>query len=147
MKKQLPALIAAVLMTGFIALAMVVTSANALLNKNGVDPANSPSTSTVATTDPVSSADQAQIQQLQNRINEYAQREQQYQQREQQYQQTVQQYQQTLANDQQQIQQAAMQVQQIQQLLAALQQRGLIRIQPDGTILIAGGGRGEGDGG
>jgi peptidoglycan hydrolase CwlO-like protein len=129
MKKQLPALIAAVLMTVFIALVMVVTSANALLNKNAVDPSNSASTS--AATEAASNASQAQIKQLQDRINEYAQREQQYQQREQQAQQTI-------SNDQQQLQQAALQVQQIQQLLSALQDRGLIRIQNNGTILITG---------
>jgi TolA-binding protein len=136
MKKQLPALIAAILMTGFIALTMVVTSANALLNKNAVDPSNSSSATTVTAADSASSVDQAQIQQLQDRINQYAQREQQYQQREQQYQQTI-------SNNQQQVQQAALQVQQIQQLLAALQQRGLIRIQRDGTIVISGGGDGN----
>ncbi len=131
MKKQLPALVAAILMTAFIALIMVVTSANALLNKNGVDPSNSASVGTSTSTDSVSSTSQAQIKQLQDRINEYAQREQQYQQREQQYQQTI-------GSDQLQLQQAAVQFQQIQQLLSALQDRGLIRIQNNGTILITG---------
>ena len=138
MKKQLPALIASILMTGLIALVMFVTSANALFNPNSVAPANSPSANTGTTTDAAASADQAQIQQLQDRINEYAQREQQYQQREQQYQQREQQYQQSLANDQTEVQQAERQMQQIQQLLAALQDRGLIRIQDNGTILITG---------
>ena len=131
MKKQLPALVAAILMTAFIALAMVVTSANALLNKNAVDPLNSAAASTGTSIDSVSNASQAQIKQLQDRINEYAQREQQYQQREQQYQQT-------LASDQLQLQQAAVQLQQIQQLLSALQDRGLIQITNNGTILITG---------
>jgi peptidoglycan hydrolase CwlO-like protein len=129
MKKQLPALIAAALMTIFIALVMVVTGANALFNTNSVDPSNSPAANTSAAVDTSVSA--AQIQQLQDRINEYVQREQQYQQREQQLQQTIQ-------NNQQEVQQATEQLQQIQQLLAALQERGLIRIQRNGTILITG---------
>jgi len=129
MKKQLPALIAAILMTSIIALVMVVTSANALFNTNSVDPSNSQTTNVSAPADSNSNA--AQIQQLQDRINEYAQREQQYQQREQQLQQTIQ-------SDQQQVQEAASEIQQIQQLLAALQQRGLISIQRNGTILITG---------
>jgi ABC-type transport system involved in cytochrome bd biosynthesis fused ATPase/permease subunit len=128
MKKQLPALLAALLMTGFISLVMVVTSANALLNKNTVDPANSVS-SAANTSAAVTSADQAQIKQLQDRINEYAQREQQFQQREQQYQQMLQ-------SDQQQLEQSTAQTQQFQQFLLALQQRGLIRIQNNGTVLI-----------
>jgi TolA-binding protein len=131
MKKQLPALVAAILMTAFIALAMIVTSANALMNKNTVDPSNSASASTSAATDSIPSANQAQIKQLQDRINVYAQREQQYQQREQQYQQKLQ-------DNQLRVQQAAAQLQQIQQLLSALQDRGLIRIQNNGTILITG---------
>lgn len=124
MKKQLPALLAAFLITGFITLVMFVTGANALLNKNSVDPASSG-----ASTSSASSVEQAQIKQLQDRINEYALREQQYQQREQQYRQTLQ-------SNQLQLQQAASQVQQIQQLLSALQARGLIQIQNNGTILI-----------
>jgi peptidoglycan hydrolase CwlO-like protein len=129
MKKQLPALIAAILMTGFIALVMFVTSANALFNTNSVDPSNSPAANVSVAADTSSSA--AQIQQLQDRINEYAQREQQYQQREKQLQQTIQ-------DNQQQVQQAESQIQQIQQLLSALQERGLILIQRNGTILITG---------
>lgn len=128
MKKQLPALLAASLMTGLISLVMVVTSANALLNKNSVDPANSVSTSSISSVS-VSGADQTQIKQLQDRINEYAQREQQYQQREQQYQQTLQ-------SDQQQLSQAAAQIQQFQQFLVALQERGIIKIRSDGSVLI-----------
>ena len=130
MKKQLPALLAALLMTALITLVMVVTSANALFNKNSTDVANSVSAKPDAAAVSISAVDQAQIQQLQDRINEYAQREQQYQQREKQYQQTIQ-------DGQQQVQQAAQQIQQIRQLLSALQERGLIVIQPDGSILLA----------
>ena len=110
MKKQFPAFLAALLVTGFIAFAMVVTSANALLNKNGTVVSNDPSAISATT-----NSNQAQIDQLQARINEYQQREVQYQQ--------------MLQQDQQQIQQ-------FQQFLVAMQQAGLIQIRRDGTILI-----------
>jgi hypothetical protein len=128
MKKQLPALIAAFLMTGFITLVMVVTSANALLNQNAVDPSSSASTVSAASAS-TTSLDQAQIQQLQDRIKEYTQREQQYQQRELQYQQELQ-------ASQTKLSEATVQVQQFQQFLLALQERGLIRIQENGSVLI-----------
>ena len=60
MKKQLPAFIAAMLVTGFIALAMIVTSANALMNKNGTVVSNNP-----ASVSSTTNIDQAQIEQLQ----------------------------------------------------------------------------------
>ena len=50
MKKQLPALLAALLMTGVITLVMVVTSANALLNQNTTTVAPSASTAPDAQT-------------------------------------------------------------------------------------------------
>jgi predicted PurR-regulated permease PerM len=130
MKKQLPALLAALLMTALITLVMVVTSANALFNKNSTNVVNSVSAQPDSAAVSISAVDQAKIQQLQDRVNEYAQREQQYQQREKQYQQTIQ-------DGQLQVQQAAQQIQQIRQLLSALQERGLIVIQPDGSILLA----------
>ena len=112
MKKQIPALFAAFVVTGFIALAMVVTGVNALVNKNGTVVSNDPAVTSSTTT---TSIDQAQIDQLQARINEYQQREMQYQQ--------------LLQQDQQQ-------VQQFQQFLFAMQQAGLIQIRSDGTVLI-----------
>lgn len=121
MKKQIPALLAAIVMTALIALGMTVTGVNALLNKNGTDPTS------VAAKPAITGADTsaAQIAQLQQRINEYAQREQQYQQ--------------IIQNNKQQVRQAAEETQQIQQLLFALQSRGLIQVQRDGTIMITGG--------
>ena len=119
MKKQIPALIAAFLVTGFIALAMVVTSANALMNKNGTVASNDPSAVSSAST---TNINQAQIDQLQARINEYQQREAQYQQ--------------LLQQDQQQIQQ-------FRQFLFAMQQAGLIQLRSDGTVVITGGRRGD----
>jgi peptidoglycan hydrolase CwlO-like protein len=112
MKKQFPALIAAFLVTGFIAIAMGVTGVNALINKNGTvvsnDPAGSSSTASTG-------LNQAQIEQLQARINEYKQREEQYQQ--------------LLQQDQQQIQQ-------YKQFIFAMQQAGLIQIRSDGTVIV-----------
>ena len=116
MKKQLPALVAALAITGFIALAMVVTSANALINKNGTAVSNDPAALSSSTT-----TSQAQIDQLQARINEYQQREAQYQQL---------------------LQQDQAQIQQFQQFLFAMQQAGLIQIRSDGTIVITGRGGG-----
>jgi peptidoglycan hydrolase CwlO-like protein len=119
MKKQIPAFLAALVVTGFITMAMIVTSANALMNKNGTVVSNDPAITSSTTT---TSIDQAQIDQLQARINEYQQRETQYQQ--------------LLQQDQQQIQQ-------FQQFLFAMQQAGLIQIRSDGTVLITA--RGGGD--
>lgn len=112
MRKKIPALIAAILVTGFTAMAMGVTGVNALLNKNGTIVSNNPSvSSSTASTD----INQAQIDQLQARIGEYQQREEQYQQ--------------LLQQDQQQIQQ-------YKQFIFALQQAGLIQIRSDGTVLV-----------
>ena len=110
MKKQLPAFLAAMLVTGFIALAMIVTSANALMNKNGTAVSNNPASASSST-----NIDQAQIDQLQARIGEYQQRETQYQQ--------------LLQQDQQQIQQ-------YKQFIFAMQQAGLIQIRSDGTVIV-----------
>ena len=116
MKKQIPAFFAAMLVTGFIALAMLVTSANAFMNKNGTAVSNDAALSAATTS---KSIDQAQIEQLQARIDEYQQRELQYQQL---------------------VQQDQQQIQQFRQFLFALQQAGLIQIRGDGTILITGNG-------
>jgi TolA-binding protein len=113
MNKQLPAFIAAMIVTGFIALAMLVTGANALMNKNGTVVSNDPAAISATTTTGI---DQAQIDQLQARIAEYQGREAQYQQ--------------LLQQDQQQLQQ-------FQQVLVAMQRAGLIQIRSDGTILLA----------
>jgi len=124
MKKQIPALIAAFIVTCVIAGFMVAVSANAYFNQSGVTVSNSPTGA--ANVSQVTNNQQAQIDQLQGRIQEYQQREQQYQ--------TI------LQQDQQQIQQDQQTFQQVQQLLMILQQRGLIQIQNDGRIIISGGG-------
>ena len=133
MRKQIPALLAAFLMTGVIALSMGVVGVNALYNSNSSTVSNVPVTA--AASAPVSATtmsglvDQAKITQLQDLVNQYQAREQQYQQREQQYQQQLQ-------TDQTQLVQATNQIQQFQQLLADLQDRGIISIDQNGTITI-----------
>jgi peptidoglycan hydrolase CwlO-like protein len=110
MNKKIPALLAAFLVTGFIATAMILTSVNAFLNQNGTTVSNTPSTVSAA-----SNPNQTQVDQLQARVDEYAQREVQYQQL---------------------IQTNQTQIQQYQQFILSLQQAGLIRINNDGTVNI-----------
>jgi peptidoglycan hydrolase CwlO-like protein len=124
MRKQISAILAALFITGFIALCMTVVGASALVNKNSVPVSNSPQANVVASTTNDPTAVQAEIQQLQNRINEYQQREQQYQQE--------------LQTAQQQLQSANSQISQFQQLLQVMQQRGLIFINQNGQIYLPG---------
>jgi septal ring factor EnvC (AmiA/AmiB activator) len=125
MRKQISAILAALFITGFIALCITVVGANALVNKNSVPVSNSPQATVVASSanDP-SAATQTQIQQLEDRINQYQQREQQYQQE--------------LQTAQQQLQDANSQLAQFQQLLQVMQQRGLILINQNGQIFLPG---------
>jgi hypothetical protein len=123
MKKQIPALIAAFLVTGLIASFMILTSLNAYFNPNGVPVSNDPAT--VSNVSQTTDYQQAQIAQLQSRIQEYQQREQKYEA--------------LLQQDQLHIQQDQIQFQQVQQLLFFLQQRGIIRIQSDGRVIVSGG--------
>ncbi len=120
MKKQFTALFAAFAMTVFIGAGMFLVSANAFLNKNGVPVASSPADATA--TAQVTSAQEAQIQQLQSQVAEYQSRETQYQNE--------------LNNAGQQLQQANDQIRQYQMVLLALQNRGYIRISQDGQIFI-----------
>ena len=77
MKKHHTALIAAFLMTLCVGGAMLAVSANAWLNKNGLQVANSPAEATA--TAQVKSTEEAQIQQLQDLVAQYQARETQYQ--------------------------------------------------------------------
>ncbi|HEY5157878.1 MAG TPA: hypothetical protein VII93_07960, partial [Anaerolineales bacterium] len=124
MRKQLIAFIAAVLITGTIALSMFVVGANALANQNGTVASNSPgSQSSVATTgSTITSSDQAQIAQLQSLVTQYQSREQQYQA--------------ALNTDNTQLAQAASEMQTIQQLLAYLESHGIIQIDSQGQITV-----------
>jgi uncharacterized protein HemX len=112
--KRLTALIAAFGMTAVVGLAMLGIGFNAMTNQNVVQTQNSPAQ--------ISDASSAQLQQMQNLIQQYQIRDQQYQSQ--------------LNTVVQQLNQRNTQVQEFTQLLMELQNRGLIFIQPDGTILI-----------
>ena len=123
MRKQLIAFLAAFVITGIVALSMVVVGVNAAINPNGVAVSNSPAQA-ASTTSTTSSSDQAQIAQLQSLISQYQAREQQYQT--------------ALQNDNAQLAQAAQETQMVQQLLGYLQNRGLIQIDSQGQITVTG---------
>jgi hypothetical protein len=120
MKKQYSALLVAFAVTICMAAGMLLVSGSALLNKNGIPVANSPAQATATAV--VTSAEQAQIQQLQSLVNEYQTREVKYQSE--------------LSSAGQQLQQANDQLRQVQMLLAALQNRGYITVGSNGQIFI-----------
>ena len=124
MRKQIGALLAAILITGAIAMSMVVIGANAMTNQKGTAVSNSPA-SVAAVGSTTASSDQAQIAQLQSLVAQYQAREQQYQA--------------ALKSDNDQLTQAASELQMIQQLLAYLQSHGLIQIDNQGQIHVTGG--------
>ena len=124
MRKQIVAFLAAFLITGVVALAVFVVGASALVNPNGTAVSNSP-TQAAATNSTSSASDQAQIAQLQSLVSQYQAREQQYQA--------------ALQNDNAQLNQAASELQMVQQLLAYLQNRGLIQIDHQGQITVTSG--------
>ncbi len=119
--KQFSALIAAFFITGAIGFTMFSIGANALTNQNTIPVSNSPASAS-ASVSSTQDATQAQLQQMQEIINQYQARDQQYQQQ--------------LNELIQQVNQGNAQVQAYQQLLLELQQRGVIIIQRDGTIRI-----------
>ena len=127
MKKQLIAIIAALLMTACVGGSMLAIGGVALFNPNGTTAANSQAQA--AQPVDTSASQQPQIQQMQALLSQYQARDQQYQARESQYQQQLDQ-----ANSQ--VQAAQQQMQQIQALLNALQERGLITLTSDGRIYI-----------
>ena len=120
MKKHYTALLAAFLMTLCVGGAMLAVSASALLNKNGVQVADSPAAATA--TAQAKTAEEAQIQQLQDLVSQYQAREAQYQSE--------------LQTASQNLQQANAQLQQFQMLLQALVNRGVISVGRDGSVLI-----------
>ena len=120
MKKQYTALLVAFAVTICMGAGMLLVSGSALLNKNGLPVANSPAQ--VTATAQANSAEQAQIQQLQSLVTQYQTREVKYQNE--------------LSSAGQQLQQANDQLRQYQMLLAALQNRGVIRIDESGRVSI-----------
>lgn len=126
MNKRLVAIFAAVLMTGCLGASILAIGGAAFFNPSGGTAANSRSQMSAPAPGAVQ---QVQLQQLQSLVSQYQSRESQYQAREQQYQQQ-------LDRTAAEVQQARLQTQQIQQLLNALQQRGLISVTSDGQIFI-----------
>jgi hypothetical protein len=133
--RNLTALLASFLITGTTAVAMLGIGGNALLNKNTVPIADAPtgasqaalpgSSSAAAPADPSSGtadATAAQVRQLTDLVTQYQQREQQYKSQ--------------LDQVSQELSQENSQIQSYQQLLLALQERGIIAITQDGRILI-----------
>lgn len=117
--KHFTALLAAFGMTAIVGVAMLGIGLNAMVNRNVVQTQSSPSSPTISQ---ASAASSSQIDQMQNLIQQYQARDQQYQSQ--------------LNAVLQELNQRNAQVQQFTQLLLELQNRGLILIQPDGTILI-----------
>lgn len=119
MKKTLPALLAAFVITFCLGAGILLIGGNALFNGNGISISNSKD----AVAAQAGSADQtAQIKALQAQVAEYQSREQQYQ---------------TQLNDAaQQLQDAKANIQQFQALLTALQRRGIITVSSDGRIFL-----------
>lgn len=129
MKKQMIAATVAIVMTICIGLGIAAVGGAALFNKNGVTVSNTSGSAGVAA-QPISNASQqAQVQQLQNLVDQYKAREQEYQTREQQYQQQ-------LATANSQLQQDEGQLSQFRMLIDALQRNGVITITQDGRVLI-----------
>ena len=112
--KHFSAIITALLITAVIGFGIVVIGVNAMTNRNTVALQNSPNTSLVGTSntssDPATSSSSASAD--------------------------VQQLQQQLSDTQAQLEQATQAVQQYQELLRALQQRGVIVIGQDGRIYL-----------
>jgi len=128
MKRSFMAAGIAVLITACVGASMFAIGGAALLNRNSLPVSNSPVQASDASAMTLSQQSD-QVDQLQGLVSQYQDHEQQYQAREQQLQQQ-------LAQANSQIQQDQQTLQQVQMLLAALQQRGLIRLTSDGQIVI-----------
>ncbi len=119
-KTHYTAFLAAILITACLGAGMLIIGGSALLNRNGVPVASSASEATA--TAQVQSTQDAQIQQLQDLVAQYQSREAQYQKE--------------LQTAGQNLQQVNAQLQQYQMILMALQSRGMIAINPDGSISV-----------
>jgi uncharacterized protein HemX len=114
--KQIPAFAAALLMSLIVGLSILSIGANAITNPNSTPVQNEPSTPQV------SNVSRDDMQKLQDLVAQYQSREQQYQTE--------------LNQAAEQLNQADASLQQYQQLFAALQNAGVIRVTSDGQILI-----------
>ncbi len=131
MRKQIKAILAAMLITGMVAIFITVIGVNAMTNKNGTVVSNSPQSALSAASPSSALTPDQQISQLQSQVSQLNAEISQYQSREQQYQTA-------LSSDNQQLSQASSEIQMIQQLLGYLQNHGLIQITSDGQILVTG---------
>ena len=127
MRKKIIAFVVAFVITGIVAVSMLVVGVNAAFNKNSVAVSNSPAQAALQSSVNSSASPQDQIAQLQSLVNQYQAREQQYQAQ--------------LQNAQTQVTQAQQEMQTMQQLLNFLQQRGIISIDSQGNITVNSGGR------
>ena len=126
--KRLQGLIAATLITGIVAVGMVGIGVNAVSNPNSVAVSDSPAQAAPmaqAVANATSNQSAAQIEQLQNLIKQHQNREQQYQTE--------------IKSLSQQLSDASATADQAQQVLQALQERGIIQITRDGRIFLRGG--------
>ncbi len=133
MRKKVIAFVVAFVITGIVAVSMLVVGVNAAFNKNGVAVSNSPAQASLPSSVSSSLSPQDQIAQLQSLVNQYQAREQQYQTQ--------------LQNAQTQVTQAQQQMQTMQQLMTFLQQRGIISVDNQGNITVNVGRRDDGFGG
>ncbi len=129
--KRLRGLIAATFITGIVAVGMVGIGVNAVSNPNSVAVSDSPAqtaqmaqAATSAATNAASDQTTAEINQLQNLIKQYQSREQQYQTE--------------IKSLSQKLSDANAVADQAQQILQALQERGIIQITRDGRIFLRG---------
>jgi uncharacterized protein YlxW (UPF0749 family) len=123
MKKQGPAILAALVITVLVGVGMLAIGGNALLNTASVPVQNLPDTGSQKIANSVApAADAAQVEQLKSLVSQYQQREQQYQNQ--------------LKEAQQQIDQASSEINQYQQLVQFLVNRGIIQVNSNGQILV-----------
>ena len=123
--KRLQGLIAATFITGIVALGVVGIGVNAVSNPNSVAVSDSPNKAAQVSANTAADQTSAQIDQLQNLIKQYQSREQQYQTE--------------IKSLSQKLSDANATADQAQQILQALQQRGIIQITQDGRIFLRGG--------
>jgi septal ring factor EnvC (AmiA/AmiB activator) len=124
--KRLQGLIAATFITAIVAVGTVGIGVNALSNPNTVAVSNSPASNSPAQVSSKAATDQtsAEIDQMQNLIKQYQSREQQYQTE--------------IKSLSQKLSDANATAEQAQQVLQALQERGIIQITRDGRIFLRG---------
>ncbi len=120
--KRFQALVAATITTALVVFGVLVIGVDAASNSDSVPVSDSPAAAISTLSTPAQA--RTQIDQLQDLISQYQDREQQYQAE--------------ISNLSQQLSDATQQAQQLQQILIALQQRGVIRISRDGRIFIPG---------